>query len=65
MAETVTVPHRISLHLAKYAGDPQPGQEPEEVIDTVAWFEGDGTPVTDPARAAALDATLEEEPPCP
>lgn len=49
--------YRETVTLEKYRGRPEDGA-PYEVITTDQWFEADGTPVTDPARIAQLEAGI-------
>lgn len=56
--DTVTGPVKHTTTLQKYHGeiDPDnPGVEPFEIVTVSAWFEPDGTEITDPERIAELE----------
>lgn len=55
--DTTRLAIRHQITIQKYHGevDPDnPGDEPFETIQTVGWYEADGTLITDPERIAAL-----------
>lgn len=54
--ETIGVPHRMTLHLAKYGPGKDPAiDEPDDIIESDQWFEADGSPVHDERRIAELE----------
>ncbi len=54
---------RHELTVAKYHHGRTPDDgDPDETDTVVIWTESDGTPITDEARIAALDATITEGP---
>lgn len=53
---------RHTIHLAKWEHGRTPADgEPDEVLEHTVWTEADGMPITDPARIAALEASLGED----
>ena len=54
------LPYREDTRLDKYVGR-DPDGTPDETVVTSQWYEADGTPVTNPARIAQLEAGIPRE----
>jgi hypothetical protein len=50
--------YRVTAVIAKFAGDPAPGDEPVETTRAMRWIDAGGAEITDAARIADLEARL-------